>query len=70
MEETNINLPLMVGLNILDLYKLINEPIYHDPSWPNMLDKIPSKIPKFEGNMKMIPQTISCHSAYDVPFIA
>ena len=46
----------MVGLNILDLYKLINEPIYHDPSWPNMLDKIPSKIPKFEGKHEYDPK--------------
>jgi hypothetical protein len=27
----------------------MNDPILHDPTWPNMPTKLPSDIPKFEG---------------------
>ena len=39
----------MVGLNLPDLDRLINDPIHHDASWPAMPTKLPSDIPKFEG---------------------
>jgi hypothetical protein len=42
-------MPYFTSLNIPDLIKLMNEPILHDPTWPNMPTKLPSNIPKFEG---------------------
>jgi len=39
----------LATLNILDLYKLTNDPIYHNSHWPPILHKIPANIPKFEG---------------------
>jgi hypothetical protein len=44
-----LQMPYLVSLNIPDLRKLINDPILHDPTWPTMLTKLPSDIPKFEG---------------------
>jgi hypothetical protein len=44
-------IPYLVSLNIPDLSKLTNDPILHDPIWPNMPTKIPSDIPKFEGKL-------------------
>ena len=38
-------------LNLLDLSKLMNEPVRHDPSWPPVPTKLPSDIPKFEGKV-------------------
>jgi len=52
MEGTNANqpvLPYMAGFHLPDLTKLINDPIWHDTTWPNMPTKLPSDIPKFEG---------------------
>jgi hypothetical protein len=45
----NIPMPYLASLNIPDLTKLTNDPILHDPTWPNMPTKLPSDIPKFEG---------------------
>jgi hypothetical protein len=42
-------MPYLASLNIPDLSKLTNDPILHDPTWPNMPTKLPSDIPKFEG---------------------
>jgi hypothetical protein len=42
-------MPYLVSLTILDLSKLTNDPILHDPTWSNMPTKLPSNIPKFEG---------------------
>jgi hypothetical protein len=42
-------MPYLASLNILDLSIIINDPILHDPTWPNMPTKLPSIIPKFEG---------------------
>jgi hypothetical protein len=46
---TNIPMPYFASLNIHDLTKITNDPILHDPAWPNMPTKLPSDIPKFEG---------------------
>jgi hypothetical protein len=43
-----LQMPYFASLNILDLSKLTNDPILHDPTWPTMPTKIPSDIPKFE----------------------
>jgi hypothetical protein len=45
----NPPMPYLASLNIPDLTKLTNDPILHDPTWPNMPTKLPSDIPKFEG---------------------
>jgi hypothetical protein len=37
------------GHALLDLSKLINNPVSHDPTWPPVPTKLPSDIPKFEG---------------------
>jgi hypothetical protein len=42
-------LPFLAMLNLLDLSKLMNDLVHHDPSWPSIPTKIPSDIPKFEG---------------------
>ena len=44
-------LPYMAGLSLPDFSQLINDPIHHDPGWPAMPTKLPSNIPKFEGNV-------------------
>jgi hypothetical protein len=41
----------LASLNILDLSKLMNDPILHDPTWPAIPTKLPSNIPKFEGKL-------------------
>jgi hypothetical protein len=45
----NISVLYFEYLNILDLTKLTNDPILHDPTWPNMPTKLPTNILKFEG---------------------
>jgi hypothetical protein len=42
-------LPFLATLHLPNLKKLLNDPICHDTSWPPMLTKFPSKIPKFEA---------------------
>jgi hypothetical protein len=39
----------METLHLLELRRLLNDPIYHDPRWPPMMTKFPSDIPKFEA---------------------
>jgi hypothetical protein len=41
--------PYLYLLNLLDLTKLSNDPIFHNPAWPAMPTKLPSDIPKVEG---------------------
>jgi hypothetical protein len=48
-------LPFLVTLELLDLSKLANDPIIYHPSWPPVLVKIPTKIPKFEGKTRDNP---------------
>jgi hypothetical protein len=42
-------LPFMATLNLLDLSKLMNDPVCHDPTWLPVPTKFPSDILKFEG---------------------
>jgi hypothetical protein len=44
-----LQMPYLASLNIPDLSKLTNDPIFHTPTWPAMLTKLPSDMPKFEG---------------------
>jgi hypothetical protein len=59
MVETNSPLPPQMpyldSLNILDLTKITNDPVLHDPTWPTMPTKLPSNIPKFEGKARDKP---------------
>ena len=43
-------------LDLLDLSRLINDPIHHDPSWPVIPVKMPSNIPKFDGKLGEDPK--------------
>ena len=47
--QQNQQLPFLATLDLPDLSRLINESIHHDPSWPAILVKLPSDIPKFDG---------------------
>jgi hypothetical protein len=42
-------LPFLETLHFLDLTRLLNDPIYHDPCWPLMPTKFPSDIRKFKA---------------------
>jgi hypothetical protein len=44
-----LQLPYLASLNILDLSKITNDLILHNPTWPAMPTKLPLDIPKFEG---------------------
>jgi hypothetical protein len=45
-------MPYLASLNILDLSKLTNDPILHDPTWLAMPTKLPPDITKFEGKVR------------------
>jgi hypothetical protein len=55
MVGTPPSMPYLASLNIPYLTKLTNDPILHDPTWPNMPTKLPSDIPKFEGKPREDP---------------
>jgi hypothetical protein len=48
-------MPYLASFKIHDLSKLMNDPILHDATWPNMPTKLPSNIPKFEGKSGEYP---------------
>jgi hypothetical protein len=60
MVGTPPSMPYLASLNIPDLTKLMNDPILHDPTWPNMPTKLPSDIPKFEGKPEKTQLITSC----------
>ena len=47
--QPNQQMPFLATLYLLVLSRWINDPICHDPSWPAILVKLPSDIPKFDG---------------------
>jgi hypothetical protein len=49
------HIPFLDSLNIPNLNKLTNDPIFHNPTWPTMSTKLPSDIPKFEGKPREYP---------------
>ena len=51
------NFPFLATLDIPDLYKLTNDPIYHNLQWLLILHKIPTDIPKFDGKQGEDPGT-------------
>jgi hypothetical protein len=46
--QVNRQLPFLATLDLLDLSRLMNDPIYHSPVWPAIPAKLPSDIPKFD----------------------
>jgi hypothetical protein len=48
-------LPFLAMLNMPKLYRLMNDHVCHDPSWPLVTTKIPSDILKFKGNTSEDP---------------
>jgi hypothetical protein len=50
-------LSFLTLLDLLDLSWLTNIHISHDPSWLTISSKLPSDIPKFDGNLKEDPYT-------------
>jgi hypothetical protein len=45
----NRQLPFLATLDLLELSRILNDPILHSPHWPIILAKLPSYIPKFDG---------------------
>ena len=52
-----LKISFLATLNLPDLSKLINDLIRHSLVWPPILTKLPSDIPKFEGNVNEDPNT-------------
>ena len=48
-QPTHPRLPFLATLNLPDLSILTNDPVAHDPAWPDVPTKLPSDIPKSEG---------------------
>lgn len=51
------SLPFLATLDIPNLYKLTNDPIYHNLQWSPIPHKIPIDIPKFDGKQGEDPGT-------------
>jgi hypothetical protein len=47
--QVNRQLPFLATLDLPDLSRLTNDPIFHSPVWPVIPAKLPSDIPKFDG---------------------
>lgn len=50
--DPNRRLPFIATLDLPDLSRLMNDPIYYLPFLPPMPNKFPSDIPKFEGKSR------------------
>ena len=62
------NLPFLETLDIPDLYKLTNDPIYHNLPWLLIPHKKPTNIPKFKGKQGEDPGThITTYHIWRVP---
>jgi hypothetical protein len=48
--QINRQLPFLATLDLPDLSRLTNVPIFHSPVWPVIPAKLPSDISKFDGN--------------------
>jgi hypothetical protein len=47
--HVNTQLPFLATLDLPDLSRSLNDPIYHSPQWPIIPAKLPYDIPKFNG---------------------
>lgn len=55
MTANQPSLPYMPNWSLLNSNKIINDPLLHDHNLPPMPTKLPSNIPKFEGNPREYP---------------
>jgi hypothetical protein len=53
--QVNRQLPFLATLDLPDLSRLTNDPIYHSPVWPSIPAKLPFDIPKFDGKSREDP---------------
>ena len=60
----NTQLPFLATLEFINLSKLTNDPIIHQPTWPPVPVKIPTGILKFEG--KPVGNPTSHITTYDL----
>jgi len=51
LPNLNQQLPFVATLELPDLNQLTNDPIAYAPWWPAIPHKLPSDIPKFNGNL-------------------
>jgi len=54
----SMKLPLLATLELYDVSRLTNDPIFHLPYYPLVPTKIPSNCPKFEGKYKEDPKSM------------
>ena len=47
--QVNRQFHFLATLDLLDLSRILNDLILHSPYWPFMPTKLPSDIPKFDG---------------------
>ena len=52
----NPQFPFLATLELLEVSKLTNDPILHNPYWPPVPTKVPGDCPKFEGKAGEDPQ--------------
>jgi hypothetical protein len=49
--HVNRQLPFLATLDLPDMSRILNDPIFHSPHWPVIPAKLPSDIPKFDGKL-------------------
>jgi hypothetical protein len=49
--QVNRQLPFLATLDLLNLSRILNDPIHHSPKWPVIPAKLPSDIPKFNNKV-------------------
>ena len=57
LNDDFVRLPFVATVELLDLNRLTNDPINYAPWWPVIPHKLPSDIPKFDGNPGEDPST-------------
>ena len=55
LRPTQPRLSFLATLNLLDLSRIMNDLVSHDPAWPVVPNKLPLDIPKFEGKATKNP---------------
>jgi hypothetical protein len=48
--QVNKQFPFLSTLDLPDLSRILNDPIFHSPYWPIIPAKLPSNLPKFDGD--------------------
>jgi hypothetical protein len=63
---SNTKLAFFATLNLIDLFRLTNDPIKHQPMWLSIPTKLPSNIPSLTGNLGKILPCMSWLTTYGV----